>query len=97
MSEPWDLTPAQRRQFREAHAEAKRAKTPGFPLDLPASDADDPGKPWRVMDASGTTRDHASRRAARDAMDDVRGSSALYARNMVTGEWSQYETLLREG
>lgn len=26
MTEPWDLTPAQRRQFREARAEAKRAR-----------------------------------------------------------------------
>src|SRR5512142_977321 len=26
MTEPWDFTEAQRRQFREAHAEAKRAE-----------------------------------------------------------------------
>jgi hypothetical protein len=95
MSEPWDLTPAQRRQIREAHAEAKRAEVPDFPLVLPAADTDDPATPWRVMDDSGTTRDHPARRAARDAMDDVRGSSALYSRNMATGEWSLYETLLR--
>lgn len=28
MSEPWNLTPAQRQQFREARAEAKRTKPP---------------------------------------------------------------------
>ena len=27
MSEPWNLAPAQRRQFREAHADAKPART----------------------------------------------------------------------
>jgi hypothetical protein len=99
MSEPWNLTPAQRRQFRETAAAAKRARmaAPDFPPDIPAADSDDPSKPWRVVDDSGTPVDYPSRREACYAMDHERGSSALYARNMVTGEWSQYETLLREG
>lgn len=32
MTGPWDLTAAQRRQFREAHAEAKRTRPPSKPV-----------------------------------------------------------------
>src|ERR1035441_3685655 len=44
MSEPWNLTEAQRRQFREAHGDAKRARmtAPDFPGTIPAADTDDP-------------------------------------------------------
>jgi hypothetical protein len=96
--EPWNLTEAQRRQFREAHAEAKRAQMadPDFPADLPAADTDDPAKGWRVMDSSGNTADYELRHVAREAMYEMRGSSAVYDRNGAGG-WRLYETLVREG
>lgn len=98
MTDPWNFTEAQRQQFREAHAEAERTRSadPDFPADIPASPSDDPGKGWRVMDASGEVVDYPNRRQARFAMEAERGSSASYARN-DRGEWQLYETLLREG
>ena len=100
MTEPWNFTETQRRQFREAHAEAKRARMtdPDFPVSLPASPSDDPAKGWRVMDASGNTADYDGRVAARQAMYAQRGSCAVYDHSgSDSGEWRLYETLLREG
>ena len=68
---------------------------PDFPIDLPAADADDPAKGWRVVDASGNTTDYHGRAGARSAMYSMRGSSAVYARE-DSGKWRLYETLLRE-
>jgi len=98
MTEPWNFTEAQRRQFREAHAETRRARMadPDFPLRIPSSADDDPAKSWRVMDASGSARDYDGRQAARDAAYRMGGSSGVYARE-DGGEWHLYETLLREG
>jgi hypothetical protein len=98
MSEPWNLTEAQRRQLREAHAGAKRARmaAPDFPGTIPASDTDDPAKGWRVLDDTGTTQDYDVRQDARRAMYAARGSSAVYGRTR-SGVWRLDETLLREG
>jgi hypothetical protein len=96
MSEPWNLTPAQRQQLREAHAEAKRAKAPDFPGTIPAAPEDDPSMWWRVMYRGGNTRDYSARGEARQAMYDARGSSAVYGRTRG-GVWQLDETLLREG
>ena len=98
MSEPWNLTEAQRRQFREAHADAKRARmtAPDFPGTIPAADTDDPAKGWRVLDDSGNMQDYSVRPDARRAMYDASGSSAVYGRTR-SGVWRLDETLLREG
>jgi hypothetical protein len=69
---------------------------PDFPLGFDPAPSDDPAKGWRVMDASGNTTDYDNRYAARRAADDMRDSSAVYARK-EWGEWWRYETLLREG
>jgi hypothetical protein len=98
MSEPWNLTEAQRRQFREAHADAKRAPmaAPDFAETIPAADTDDPAKGWRVLDDSGNMQDYSVRPDACRAMYDASGSSAVYGRTR-SGVWRLDETLLREG
>lgn len=52
MTEPWNLTEAQRIQLREAHAEAKRAAAPAYfdPYEVP-----EPGEPQ--CEADGTRED----------------------------------------
>src|ERR1039457_4705856 len=98
MSEPWNLTEAQRRQFREAHADAKRARmtAPDFPGTIPAADTDDHATGWRVLDDSGNMRDCSGQPDARRAMSDASGSSAVYGRTR-SGVWRLDETLLRGG
>ena len=70
--------------------------TPDFPRDFPPVPSDDPAKPWRVIDASGNAADFTRRREARDAMYDIRGSSALYLRESADDRWWLQETLLRQ-
>ena len=82
MSEPWNVTEAQRRQFREAHAEAKRTKPPS--------------KPWRVYVADGqSSADYRSERAAYAAVKDWRDAGITVRRveHWENGEWRLYERI----
>jgi hypothetical protein len=85
MSEPWNLTEAQRRQFREAQAEAKRTKPPS--------------KPWRVTWPSLVNRDphsedYRSQRAAYEAVESItriRVKATVW--HWENGDWRLHERI----
>jgi hypothetical protein len=82
MTEPWNLTPAQRQQFREAHAEAKRT----------------PSKPWRIYTPNGNSFDYSSMREAIDTAQSIiagGGRATLY--HWRDGSWHLYELAATEG
>jgi len=77
-----------------ADTKGRPMTTPDFPDTLPAADADDPAKWWRVLDDTGTAQDYSVLADARRAMYDAPGSSAVYGRTR-SGVWRLDETLLR--
>ncbi len=82
MSEPWNFTEAQRRQFREAHAEAKRTRAPS--------------KPWRVRLAGGAHQDYRSESAAYSAISTAirqGGPGQFVVEHFEHGEWRLYERI----
>ncbi len=84
MSEPWDFTEAQRRQFREAHAEAKRTRPPS--------------KPWRVtwpslVTTAPNSADYRSQRAAYEAVESVTRIVAATVYHWEDGDWRLYERI----
>jgi hypothetical protein len=82
--EPWNFTEAERRQFREAHAEAKRARPPS--------------KPWRVYGARGISVDYRSQRAAYEAVKSIT-NAGVTARvwHWEDGRWVLFEKIAASG
>jgi hypothetical protein len=82
MSEPWNLTEAQRQQFREAHAEWKRTRPPS--------------KPWRVRLTGGACQDYRSQSAAYDAINTAvrhSGPGRFTVEHFERGAWRLYERI----
>jgi hypothetical protein len=81
MSEPWNFTEAQRRQFREAQAEAKRVRPPS--------------KPWRVSLTGSGHQDFRSRTGAYEAVQVLLRSKLgrVVVEHFEDGRWQRYEVL----
>ena len=81
MSEPWNFTEAQRRQFREAHAEAKQSRPPA--------------KRWRITTASGTFSYTSERKLYEVLNDQVNRVASIGAKvdihHLEGGRWVLYE------
>jgi hypothetical protein len=77
MAEPWNFTEAQRRQFREAHAEAKRAR---------ASKPKSPSVQYGIRWPTGSVFPFHSREDAETALrEDGRGVGVLVVHEYEPG------------